>query len=546
MTVGELLETGAFRLPPFQRPYSWHEDTAVQLFDDVHSAMDAGAAAQLKLEDYEPYFLGPMIVVPDGRAPSDLVDGQQRLVTITSLLAIIRDKVGDTAYQEYLNRFIWRPPNPHFEDRPQPRIRLRELDQDRFQSMVQNTGGTTSLPDAPDTTADERLLTVLYTLKGELGHVADDYLRALSRFVLEKCVVLVIYAQSISTAYQIFRGINSRGQQLEPLDLVRAELLGAPTHEAPELADVWAEAEDVLGADELGSYVEAVLHSISPLDTSDDLAVSFRRVMSEPTKSVAFRSRMKDFLRAHRALEGGELDLGRDGHEINRRLLYIRHLPFDSWRAPLLLFMTRGPTTDDLLKFLQRLEAISFAMVIGGVPRGRVNRRFRDLAKVLTDGLDPFSASSPLTQKPGERTQATRRLEESFKPMPRFARYVLLRLNAEMCTPEIVPPFPNDITIEHVLPQSPRDPWLRVFPATNERNALTHRLGNLALLTHPINAAAKNRSFEQKKTTIFGTTNGNVFALTANITSYSEWNAIAIRNRQRRLVEVAERILAAP
>lgn len=546
LTIGELLENGSFRMPVFQRPYSWEYETAVQLFDDIYAAMQANEVHSTRFENYEPYFLGPIIVVPNGTmAPADLIDGQQRLVTLTCLLAILRDRSADPGFRSFLNSYIWRPSNPLHGTPPSPRLRIRAIDQDRFNTLVQQDGGTADLPTTAETPAEERLLTAVASLKLEIGSVTESHLHTIARFVLEKCLVLQISAPTLATGYRVFRGINSRGQQLEPLDLVRAEVLGSPNEDSNAIAEAWAEAEDVLGPEELQNYVEAVVQSVAPEQWDGDLARTFRLVMSDPRLSGALQGRLREFLNAHSAVEGRELEYGPDSRLINRRLECIRHLPFEDWRAPLLLFMTQGPSGRELYRFLTRIEATALALHISGATKSTIRKRFGMCTKWLSEGNDPFAQSSPLTVRQAEINQALAKFDSNLKPLPKFTKHLLLRLNVEMSTEQIPPYFPADVTIEHILPQTPKGEWLDLFPNASERTAWTHRMGNLALLTHSINAAAKNRPFAQKKTTIFGSENGNVFALTANVASIARWSMSELRARHQRMMNLTKSLLSA-
>ena len=78
--IETLLDTGYFYIPKFQRPYSWEEDNLVEFWDDVitHPSPD--------------YFIGSMVVFKKDKQRFGVVDGQQRLTTITILLCVLRDK----------------------------------------------------------------------------------------------------------------------------------------------------------------------------------------------------------------------------------------------------------------------------------------------------------------------------------------------------------------------------------------------------------------------------------------------------------------------
>ena len=85
-----------YHIPDYQRPYSWEDEQIEQLWDDIYSAMELGN---------ESYFLGPMILI---RAPGgyfEVVDGQQRLTTLTILFCVIRDVYGNkTPFGEIIDK----------------------------------------------------------------------------------------------------------------------------------------------------------------------------------------------------------------------------------------------------------------------------------------------------------------------------------------------------------------------------------------------------------------------------------------------------------
>jgi hypothetical protein len=80
--IGKLLKNSRFSVPPHQRPYAWQQEQVQELYRDVTDA---------KNRKSEEYFLGTIVLAngPDGR--QSIIDGQQRLVTVSVLIAAIRD-----------------------------------------------------------------------------------------------------------------------------------------------------------------------------------------------------------------------------------------------------------------------------------------------------------------------------------------------------------------------------------------------------------------------------------------------------------------------
>ena len=81
--IRNLLSSGYYRIPRFQRPYSWTQENIQDFWDDV--VKDAP----------ENYFIGSMVAFADGKQRFGIVDGQQRLTTITILLSVLRNKMHD-------------------------------------------------------------------------------------------------------------------------------------------------------------------------------------------------------------------------------------------------------------------------------------------------------------------------------------------------------------------------------------------------------------------------------------------------------------------
>src|SRR6185503_12559557 len=141
-----------FRIPGYQRPYAWTTEQAGELFDDLASFM---AANEAEVGDMSQYFLGSIVLIKEETAPdADVVDGQQRLTTLTLLLAAIRAAVNEEN-SEHITSLLYERGNPIKGTQDRFRLTLRDRDSEFFQNYVQREDGfekllglTTSLPDS--------------------------------------------------------------------------------------------------------------------------------------------------------------------------------------------------------------------------------------------------------------------------------------------------------------------------------------------------------------------------------------------------------------
>jgi hypothetical protein len=127
-----------FRIPPYQRPYAWTTGEARERFDDLLAFMQAAGGA---VEDMPPYFLGSIVLIKPETAPdADVVDGQQRLTTLTILLAAIRAKVGEPNASD-LTKLIYEKGSVILGAKKDSFRLTRERDSDFFQRYVQRESG---------------------------------------------------------------------------------------------------------------------------------------------------------------------------------------------------------------------------------------------------------------------------------------------------------------------------------------------------------------------------------------------------------------------
>jgi hypothetical protein len=133
-----------FRIPSYQRPYAWTTEQTGELYDDVVSACgNNGDPASAS-----PYFLGSIVLIKEPqKTDADVVDGQQRLTTLTILLSVLRD-LADANFSTALQHHICQQGNPLTGAAGVFRLQLRERDAEFFQKTIQDDKATSSLPDS--------------------------------------------------------------------------------------------------------------------------------------------------------------------------------------------------------------------------------------------------------------------------------------------------------------------------------------------------------------------------------------------------------------
>jgi hypothetical protein len=428
----------------------------------------------------------------------------------------------------------------------QPRLRLRQVDHDEYETWVQKPGGTLRLPEEGNTDASDRLLNAIQAIKSDIGRVDTRYVENIAKFILNNCNLVRVQAQNLDDAYVLFRSLNSRGLPLNELDIIRAELVGASYD--PELAESIAQCWDTIQTEidheQFLVYVRTVISLVRPLAAGSDLREVLRELLRDPRSTVLFRQYLTGFLTSYVALDSGTLEFGVNSAEINRIVACLRGLPFDDWRTPALVWLAQRPTANASVQFFRALEGLSLALFVLGKTQLQRGRRFKDVTKEALDGT-ALTTRGALYLTNAETTKLRETLEGPIPARKKYLKHLLLRLNALMLHPDLPPHFPEDATLEHVLPQRPsvRSEWIRLYPEARARKALCELLGNYTLLTGKLNTSARNHEFNKKKQVIFALANVAMFPLTASLTPYDTWTERDIRQRHADMLRLLRQVL---
>ncbi len=190
-TVGRIFSDAyAFEIPPYQRPYAWEIDQTRQLLTDLRDELDKANPGT--------YFLGSVVLIKAPGSPaSQVVDGQQRLTTLTVLLSVLRDLTSDLEQRILRTQLILQRANPDLGIDQGCRLLLRRDDRAFFQKTIQEPNATQSLPDARFLRgSQQRIGENARYLRDELQKVDEAYRNRLVAFVLQRCYLVVVAVPS--------------------------------------------------------------------------------------------------------------------------------------------------------------------------------------------------------------------------------------------------------------------------------------------------------------------------------------------------------------
>ena len=531
-----------FEMPLYQRPYAWKASDTEELLRDLLTAMREGDGAQ-------PYFLGSIVLIEQtGKNAREVVDGQQRLTTLTMLFCVLRDLSENESDRNSLDVRVRESADKFAGTEDRYRLHVRERDREFFQENVQKPGRLEDfVSQSNPLTSDSRELIrqSTYYLWSALKEKSQAERDSLAAFVVQKCYMVVVRASDRESAHRIFSVLNARGVDLSPTDILKSEVIGEIPGKYQNAYTVqWESIEEYLSRDDfrdLFAYLYTIFEKRKP-DKSLDQAF-IRDVLRKGKNGTQFIDEVlipysdAYSMVTKAAFHGTDCET-----EINRCLERLNRLTgtISFWVAPAMEFVKRF--SDDggqLLQLLRDLERLTYGLLFLPVLRDSRRPRYERILAALESGVDAvLEDANSLQLSDDERRKIANRINEPITFLPsQLKRALLLKLD-ELLADAGASYDHKTITIEHVLPQNPSETseWYILF-SEDERNYWTDRLANLVLLSRSKNASAQNFDFQRKKEEYFTRKGVAPFALTTQVLNASEWTPEVLESRQKKLTQ---------
>ncbi|RKH67038.1 DUF262 domain-containing protein [Corallococcus llansteffanensis] len=535
----------AFEIPEYQRPYAWKQQQADELLLDLIGAL--GSTEASAVGQASPYFLGSIVLIEKEKAKFEVVDGQQRLTTLTILLSALRHVITAPRTKAAISLFLQQEGNEVLGTLDRPRLKLRQQDASFFKKYIQEKDGLSELlklQTRPETEAQENIRANAQHLVTALSRIAEADCQRLVSYIAQRCFLVIVSTSNLDSAFRIFSVLNDRGLDLAVSDIIKAELLGRLHASDPrstgEYQHRWETLENDLGRDRFQTLFNHIRMIHARKKLKGTVLAEFREYVLKGTTDVgAFLD--QNFFKYGQAFETilQENYQGIDevaARKVNAALRWFSYVDNTDWLPPAILFLKKHSNNPELLvEFFQDLERLAACFMF---LRPTINVRLERYAQVL-EAIERNGNlredSSPLQLTSEERREALQVIEgDVYNAYPTVRRLILLRLDSELAAGGAV--YDHDrISIEHVVPQTvkPGSEWEKHFPDADARQQMIHRLGNLVLLTRRKNSQASNYDFAIKKAKYFSTVEGVTnFALTNVVLKESSWTHTQFQNRQ--------------
>lgn len=525
-----------FRIPVYQRNYDWSESNCNRLLDDIYGIMQSG----------DKHFLGTIVFMAaksGGFALQEyiIIDGQQRLTTlmlILKALSVVAESVGDDCYHEIEEQYLH---NKYCDE--EFKVKLKPIKSDNNQFLLLLEDKIDEMDEDTHIYHNFILCKERFERWAEKGINPSQVLDALTK--LE--IVEIVLTKGEDDPQVIFESINSTGLELSNADLIRNYLLMNADDQEKLYENYWLYIEKTLRNKMDYSNLDAffmqyIVYKTSKPVNSRQLYNSFVKLFKDSGYSQ--ESILKE-LRYYAEIFGAFVYGSAKYSERINRLLYRLRVLNQTTCYPFLLHVFddyhQGVIDEETVeKILQFILAYLLRRMVCGVPsntlRGLFTYLYNRIFKVASnkqkyyETLNKFLftvSSKDVIPSAGEFERALQKA--NIYGNNALCRFLLLDIEngdgKEILQAE-------NLTIEHIMPQTLSADWSHIRPEEHEE--YLHTLGNLSVTGY--NSELSNKSFAEKQDII--RENSKAVILNSDVLDKESWNITTIQARAKRLAGI--------
>lgn len=542
-TFRQLMGNGlSYRVPKFQRDYSWGPDEWDDLWQDIVALFG---------EDPEPaHYMGYLVLQSADNRAFDIIDGQQRMTTLSLLMLAAVAHLSSLAPQDDTT-------DPQYRRAEQLRGNyIGDLDPVSLVSRSKLTlnrhndrfyqNYLVPLEHLPQRglNASEHLLrrAFLWFRERIKEHSGNDG-ESVARFVdvtVDKLFFTIITVTDELNAFKVFETLNARGVRLSATDLLKNYLFSVVSRGNPHeselnnLEDRWEGIVGLLGSESFPEFLRVFWNSRNRLVRKSDLFKTIRGAIMDKSQAFKLIRDMDQHTRVYTALRGPEDELWTSAERDS-----LGQLQMFNVRQPMALLLAAFArfAENERSEFTRLLRAIAVVSFRYNVICSRQSNEqevvYNQIAREISEGrvVDAVSAIEELRRvypNDGEFKAAfeEKALRTTSSRNNKVARFVLCQLEEKLSGKG--PDFESArYGIEHVLPENPGHGWEQF--EDQQRGAATYRLGNMTLMATSDNRKVGNAGYEEKRLAYAR----SQFAITSKIAQdFDTWTVEKIRSRQ--------------
>lgn len=537
-----------FKVPLYQRDYSWNKTHWNDLWLDIET----------NRKNDSKHYMGSVVLVSKHKKQYDIIDGQQRLTTLTILVLAVVDTLNDLVKREIdvennekridllITDFIGKKSlsSLNYENK----IELNESNNPFFSTYITNFRKPVNIK---STVKSNKLLFDCFNYYKELikeeVFMGEDVSSLISfvEYVSDSLLFIQITATDDLSAYLIFETLNDRGLDLSVTDLLKNYLFSIVDEtDKSHVKNIWDVTINHVSYSGFPKFLRHYWMMQNGLIQEKELFKTVKRHINTPKTAFELLNSMSEVSEVYAALSDSTHQLW-EGEEKVKRHIKELNLFNVTQCYPLLINAYLYLERDDWVATLKICSVISFRyMVVSGLNPNALESKYNDACKAINAGTaktarDIFVILQPLyvSDEDFERNFESKSIRT--KRSAKLARYIVYSIENHLSEHSFDFEYDNG-SLEHILPENPSSEWNENFPKDIEESFI-YRLGNFTLLEPDKNRIIGNKNFEHK----FEAYKTSRYELTKRF-GYQKWDQDNLKARQKYLAKQAKAVWHLP
>jgi len=536
-----------YKVPRFQRSYSWEESNWEDLWLDILA---------LRNNEESVHYLGTIVLQTQDNKTFTIIDGQQRIVTLSILilgcLKLLSDLIDNGIEPEknkerkeiFMNQYIG------FKDPRsltyQSKLTLNNTDKDLYSSYLVQL----KIPLNPSRLPESNKLMAKafqYFIKqlesiglNSSGEAIVDFIESI---VSSKLFFIQIVVDDVLSAYTVFETLNARGVELTTTDLLKNYLFSLLDNEIDinNLQPRWDKIVNTVSYRNFPTFLRYFINSRQNLVRSERLFKEIKNIILKKDDVINIMDELEKYSDIYVAFDDPENELWQGNSNVKKILNELNLFGVQQYKS--LLLSVYFKMNDCFESALRIIRAITFRYnVIGKLNPNELEKAYNRTAIKVYNGT--ISTPRQIQQELRDvyvddesfrNFFSTKSFDTSKTKDKKIIRYILLSIENQKYNKDYHL-FDTNVTIEHIFPEN--------YMNTDEEidEAMIYRLGNLTLLEPAMNRECGSKPFSQKIIVY----RESQYGITKELADYEDWNDDNIRNRQSELARIATSIWNLP
>ena len=529
-----------FSIPIYQRLYSWTEKECERLWDDI---MNVGS------NNVPSHFIGSIMYIKDSSPiskpePLLVIDGQQRLTTVSLLLEALARKIGDNEIEGFLAKKIrhYYLINPLETGDRKYKLLLSQNDRNTYISIIEQREYPKDF--------SVRIKDIFEYFTNKIDKLSENDIQNLCLGLSKLFIVDISLSRDKDNPQLIFESMNSTGKDLSQADLIRNFMLMRLDGETQKrlYEDYWRPMELEFGQEAYSSYFDSFMRHYLTMKTGnipkiDEVYEEFKNYFYNSQRDN--EEELKELKKYAAYFCAMALDKEED-RELKEAFSDLRELKVDV-SYPLLLEIYNDYKIDilsknDFIEIIKLIESYVFRRAVCGIPTNSLNKTFASFGKsikkekYLESVKAHFNNMTSYRRFPNDEEFVT---ELKFRDLYNFRSrsYWLRRLENHDRKERV---NVSEYTIEHILPQNNNlnQDWRQALGPNWEKiqQKYVHTIGNLTLTGY--NSEYSDKFFTDKRD-MKGGFRESPLKLNKGLANLDTWNEETILQRAENLAKEA-------